>query len=58
MEQSLFKNMGAWEHTMYRTGESFFKSMGAWAPPKLSQGGCEKSFFETHGCQGTHDVRT
>ena len=52
-----FKSMGAWAPRMYRTGESF-KSMGAWVPTAFSKGGCEKSFFENHGCQGTHDVRT
>ena len=52
-----FKSMGAWVPTMYTTGESF-KSMGAWAPTTFSKVGCEKSFFENHGCQGTHDVRT
>ena len=56
--ESLFKSMGAWTPTLYRVGDSFFKSMGAWTPMTFNKGGCEKSFFENHWCQGTQDVRT
>ena len=57
-ETPSFKSMGAWAPTMYRVGDSFFKSMGAWTPMTFNKGGCEKSFFENHWCQGTQDVRT
>ena len=52
------KNMSACTPTTYRTGESFFECVNAWAPSTFSIGGCEKSLFENHGCQDTHDVRT
>ena len=58
MGESLCESVGARAPTMYRAGESFFNSMGAWAPTTFSERHCEKSSFENHGCQGTHDIRT
>ena len=34
------------------------KIMGVRVPRTFSKEGCEKSFFENYGCQGTHGVRT